>query len=52
MKEIKKKQIDNYQCDKYKEFIRKSNKVIRQNPIIQFRLGWCMEIDLKGIKNV
>lgn len=44
------KHIDNYQCPKYKEFIEKSNKIIRQNKDIQFRLGYCMEIDLKGIK--
>lgn len=42
--------IGTYQCDKYKEFIKRTNQAIRTNEEAQFRLGYCMEIDLKEIK--
>lgn len=47
---MKIKQISTYQCDGYKKFIESTNKHIRENKQIQFKLGYCMEINLKGVK--
>lgn len=40
---MKIKQIDNYQCEEYKKFMKKLNDRIH------FELGHCIEIDLKGV---
>lgn len=42
---MKIKKIINYQCDNYKIFIKKLNDQIH------FKLGHCVEVDLRGIKN-